>query len=1000
MLKHSLLVFTILSGADFLFASAVAQPLQKPDPLKAPPRVTLSDSTVRLGAESLGKGTAVFADAAGARLHCLFQRLDGEATAQGLWLTSMVTNTVIDRFRVRSVGIGVQSFPDTGTVSIVGQTVRWSRPGLTEEYSVSLDGVRQDFIVERAPGSIPVIQQDQLVLTLSLEGARAEPAGDGLRLVLNNSARRIAYSRLRATDATGKELPARIEVCAGQRAPSFRTSQHSTLAIRVDDAHAIYPIRIDPTFSDANWLSMGGLPGADGSINAAVVDGFGNLYVGGQFTVIGSVTATNVARWDGSNWSPLGAGIGFYYWESVRALAISGSTLYAGGDFMMAGSVRAENIAQWDGSTWSAIGPGLNGTPVPGVNGTVSALAVSGGTLYVGGEFTVAGTNAVNSIAQWDGTHWSALASGVSGPQFGAVYALAVSGGNLFAAGYFTSAGGVAATNIARWDGNSWSPLGSGLNYLVLAIAVSGNTLYAGGEFDHAGPIPVNYVAQWNGTNWSPLGSGVSASSSYPYVYALAVSSSMLYAGGSFTTAGGISANHIAKWDGSNWSTLDSGMPNRSDDVAALAILGNTLYAGGSFSSAGGVTADSIAQWNGTDWSALGSGLNGTVDAMVVSDGTLYVGGTFTTAATNAVNHLAQWTGSGWSALATGLEGQVNTLAASGTTLYAGGAFTMAGTNLVNHIAQWTGTNWLPLGSGVSGAVNALAASGGTLYAGGSFTNAGSVFASNIAQWDGTSWTSLGSGMNGSVQSLAVYGGTLYAGGAFTTAGGNPANSIARWDGTNWSALGNGMNGDVTTLAMSGGMLYAGGAFTMADYLPVYYLAQWDGSHWAALGSNAWFGVSGYVAALVVSGGTLYVGGLFTYAAGRPANYLAQWDGTNWSAIGSGANGPVYAMAASDNRLYVGGSFLVAGGKVSAYCAELNLLPIVLLQSSGAGFGFTNGTFGFNVYGPPGSNVVIQGSSDLLGWVPLQTNALGNGLLHYSDPIAVPHRFYRALLLP
>ena len=38
-----------------------------------------------------------------------------------------------------------------GEVSVCGQTVRFSRSGLTEEYSVSMDGVRQDFIVEQAP---------------------------------------------------------------------------------------------------------------------------------------------------------------------------------------------------------------------------------------------------------------------------------------------------------------------------------------------------------------------------------------------------------------------------------------------------------------------------------------------------------------------------------------------------------------------------------------------------------------------------------------------------------------------------------------------------------------------------------------------------------------------------------------------------------------------------------------------------------------------------------
>ena len=42
-------------------------------------------------------------------------------------------------------------------------------------------------------------------------------------------------------------------------------------------------------------------------------------------------------------------------------------------------------------------------------------------------------------------------------------------------------------------------------------------------------------------------------------MYTLAVSEDTLYAGGQFTTAGGVSANYIAQWNGSSWSALGSG---------------------------------------------------------------------------------------------------------------------------------------------------------------------------------------------------------------------------------------------------------------------------------------------------------------------------------------------------------------------------------------------------------------------------------------------------------
>src|SRR6185295_6402196 len=59
----------------------------------------------------------------------------------------------------------------------------------------------------------------------------------------------------------------------------------------------------NPTFSDANWISMGGIPGANGAVRAAVVDGSGNLYIGGNFTIVGDVFANHIAKWNGSSWS-------------------------------------------------------------------------------------------------------------------------------------------------------------------------------------------------------------------------------------------------------------------------------------------------------------------------------------------------------------------------------------------------------------------------------------------------------------------------------------------------------------------------------------------------------------------------------------------------------------------------------------------------------------------------------------------------------------------------
>jgi hypothetical protein len=78
-------------------------------------------------------------------------------------------------------------------------------------------------------------------------------------------------------------------------------------------------------------------------------------------------------------------------------------------------------------------------------------------------------------------------------------------------------------------------------------------------------------------------------------------------------------------------------------------------------------------------------------------------------------------------------------------------------------------------------------------------------------------------------------------------------------------------------------------------------------------------------------------------------------------------------------------------------------LPVSLaIITTSAAFGFTNGVFGFDVIGLAGSNVVIQASTDLQTWIPLQTNLLSSGPLHFSDPqfSANTRRFYRVRLWP
>jgi len=378
--------------------------------------------------------------------------------------------------------------------------------------------------------------------------------------------------------------------------------------------------------------------------------------------------------------------------------------------------------------------------------------------------------------------------------------------------------------------------------------------------------------------DWSALGSGSGGNGSLnSYVYALAVSGSAVYVGGSFTdvnnngTALG-AADYIAKWDGTNWSALGSnggGNGSLNWTVLALAVSGSDLYVGGAFTDVNNNgtalgAADYVAKWDGTNWSALGSNgwgngsLNNSIRALAVNGSDLYVGGGFTNVNNNgttlgAADYIAKWDGTNWSALGSngGGNGSLNdwvyALAVIGSDLYVGGYFYDVNNNgtalgAADYVAKWDGTNWFALGSngGGNGSLNwpvwALAMIGSDVYVGGQFTdvnNNGTVLgaADYVAKWDGTNWSALGSngGGNGSlndfVTELAVSGSDLYVGGYFTDVNNNgtalgAADYIAKWDGTNWSALGSngGGNGSlnerVWALAVNGSDLYVGGFFT------------------------------------------------------------------------------------------------------------------------------------------------------------------------------------------
>jgi len=499
---------------------------------------------------------------------------------------------------------------------------------------------------------------------------------------------------------------------------------------------------------------------------------------------------------------------------------------------------------------------------------------------------------------------WAALGTGVSNE----VDALAASGSDVYVGGQFAAAGGVSAQNIARWNGaNTWAALGTGVSNEVDALAASGSDVYVGGVFAAAGGVANTHdIAKWNTTagTWSALGSGVSS-----YVFAVAIGADGVYVGGLFGAAGGKASRNFGLWHttiaaaDANWDGR-FGAINVNGSVQTITVSGSDVYVGGAFSTVvnsdgSSVTVNNIARWDGSRFWPLGSGLSCfcglAVAAIVVSGGDVYVAGTFDTAGGVPARNIAVWNGSQWKAVGQGSDIGISSLAVGGGGLYIGGAFfTVYNPNglavPVNHIARWDGVGWSALGSGVEGrpypgtpTVNAIAIGAGGLYAGGGFNTAGGVPANNIARWDGANWSALGAGSNNGVSgasdrvdTIAVLGNDVYVGGSFGTAGGQQISALAKWNGTSWSALGSGVAAaSVNTLAVNGTDLYVGFTGDKAGGLTVNNIARWDtlAGVWSALGSGLSFPPS----ASGIGEEGVYIGGNFTAAGGKPSNHLALW---------------------------------------------------------------------------------------------------------------------------
>jgi hypothetical protein len=215
----------------------------------------------------------------------------------------------------------------------------------------------------------------------------------------------------------------------------------------------------DPVTQTLNAMSTG----LDNIVRALAVAPNGDIIAAGSFT-------GKVSRWNGSAWSTVGTVPGTT--PIVYGLAVDSI-----GNIYAVGTDTGANLpwaAVYNGASWTQFVTSGSATAI--IN-TVT-IGLDGTTVHMGGDFlSLNGVASLNRVATWNGSVISAMSSGMNS----VVYDMDVGpNGIVYAVGFFTTASGNSAIGVAQWNGTIWTNVGSGVS-LAQTIRVDQHTgrLYA-----------------------------------------------------------------------------------------------------------------------------------------------------------------------------------------------------------------------------------------------------------------------------------------------------------------------------------------------------------------------------------------------------------------------------------------------------------------------------------------------------------------------------------------
>lgn len=333
----------------------------------------------------------------------------------------------------------------------------------------------------------------------------------------------------------------------------------------------------------------------------------------------------------------------------------------------------------------------------------------------------------------------------------------------------------------------NWDSLGGGLNsdLSIIYSDTVDTTLYAAGNFSLAGGTQANGIAKWNGSTWDSMYcSGLNINP--PNIYAVVRYKGELYAEGNFWST---TARHFVKWNGNCWDSISK----VQGSFQKFIIYNNDIYACGNFTNVGGVSANYIAKYDGSNWNAMpgDTAWNYNIYSIAFYNGELYAAGGFYNANTG-MRGIAKWNGTFWEkpggVTLYGTLAGVTDMIIYNNELYIAGSFTKSNGNVGDNIQKWNGTGWSEVGGGTGGVFNDpqygyifdLETNNNKLYAVGTFEYAGGVPANRIGIWDGVNWSGFSSVFNNNLSAITFLNNEIYIGGGFTTIDGYIYNYIAK----------------------------------------------------------------------------------------------------------------------------------------------------------------------------------------------------------------------------